>query len=115
MMTIHSWQAQREQTGLATIREAGENILSEDRKTWAAGVMEQMIAEVPRGDTSFPDKIWHPGLARDYLLAEHNAITFRVEITTAGLGLDGFRETGGRFLANLTRLSDWEHVVGDIR
>ena len=113
MMTIHSWQAQREQTGLATIREAGENTLSEGRKAWAAGVMDQMIAGVPRGETSFPDKIWHPGLARDYLLAKHNAITFRVEITTAGLGLDGFRETGRRFLANLARISDWKCVLGD--
>ena len=113
MMTVHSWQAQSENTGLATIREAGENTLSESRKEWAARVMEQMIDGVPRGQTSLPEKIWYPGLARDYLLAKHNAITFRVEITTAGLGLDGFRETGRRFLANLARISDWKHVLAD--
>ena len=113
MMTIHSWQAQREHTGLETIKEAGENTLSESRKVWAASVMEQMIDGVPRGRTSFPDKIWHPGLARDYLLAKRDAITFRVEITTAGLGLDGFRETGRRFLSNLVRISDWKRVLGD--
>ena len=114
MMTIHSWQAQREQTGLATIRQAGENTLSDGRKAWAAGVMAQMIDGVPMGETSFPDKIWHPGLARDYLLAEHDAITFRVEITTAGLGLEGFRETGRRFLSNLACISDWERVLQDV-
>lgn len=113
MMTIHSWQAQSEHTGLETIKEAGENILSESRKVWAASVMAQIIDRVPRGRTSLPDKIWHPGLARDYLLAKHNAITFRVEITTAGLGPDDFRETGCRFLSNLLSISDWTRVLGD--
>lgn len=72
-----------------------------------------MLDGVPKGKGFFPEKIWHPGLARDYLLATHNAITFRVEITTADLGLDGFRETGRRFLSNLARISDWTRILGD--
>ncbi len=111
MMTIHSWQASYPNTGLATIRSAGDNTLSDDRRDWAAKTMERMIDGVPQGDVQFPDTIWHPGLARDYLLAVHNAITFRVEITTAGQGLDSFQETGRRFVENLTRITDWAPVL----
>lgn len=113
MMTIHSWQSSYGHTGLETIKAAGDNRLSEARETWAVRTMEQMIDRVPKGKSHLSEKIWHPGLARDYLLAKHNVITFRVEITTAGLGLDGFRETGRRFLENLLRISDWNAVFGN--
>jgi hypothetical protein len=112
MMTIHSWQASRDWTELGTVRTAGENSLSETRGAWADNVMARMIDGVPRGRFALSEKIWHPGLARDYLLAKHNAITFRMEVTTAGQGLDGFRETGRRFLANLADISDWTPACG---
>ncbi len=113
MMTIHSWQASRDFTELGTIRTAGENSLSESRSAWAREVMARMVDGVPGGRFTLSEKIWHPGLARDYLLAKHNAVTFRVEITTAGQGLDGFRETGRRFLANLADIADWTPACGD--
>jgi len=112
LLTLHSWQAQQATSNLQTIRAAGENALSESRAAWATDTLARMIEGVPHGATSFPEKIWHPGLARDYLLAAHNAITFRVEVTTAGQGHDGFRETAERFLANLAALDDWAPVCG---
>jgi len=113
MMTMHSWQAQHESSGLQTIKSAGDKVLSDARQAWAAEVMATMIDRVPQGQVSFPQKIWHPGLARDYLLAEHNAITFRVEVTTAGVGAEMFRETGRRFLSNVSRIRSWEPVLRD--
>jgi hypothetical protein len=113
LMTIHSWQSETVHTGLETIKSAGSNKLSKAREMWAATILEQMIDGVPKGKISFPEKIWHPGLARDYLLAEHNVISFRVEITTAGLDIDGFQETGRRFLSNFACISDWKSVCGN--
>ncbi|MBN1674658.1 MAG: hypothetical protein JXR37_26675 [Kiritimatiellae bacterium] len=112
MLTLHSWQAQSESTGLETVKSAGHNALSAERVEWAGHVLETLIAGVPHGKTSFPQKIWHPGLARDYLLAAHDVITFRVEVTTAGQGYDGFRDTARRFLENVLRVEDWSPVYG---
>lgn len=111
MMTLHSWQASYPHTGLETILSAGENTLSPERKAWAGRTLAALIDGVPKGKTALPQKIWHGGLARDYLLAKHNAVTFRVEVTTHTLGLDGFRETGRRFLENLSRMTDWGPVL----
>jgi hypothetical protein len=110
MMTLHSWQAQQETTQLQTIRTAGSNALDERRTAWATDTMTSLIDGVPYGVTKLSEKIWHPGLARDYLLATHNVITFRTEVTTAGQGYDGFRETGHRFLRNLAAIDDWTPV-----
>lgn len=110
MLTIHSWQAQSEKTGLETIQRAGDSVLCEARQAWAREAMDQLIDGVPHGATAFPERIWHPGLARDHLLAAHDAITFRVEITTAGAGLEMFRETGRRFAGNLAKVADWRPV-----
>lgn len=60
--------------------------------------------------TALPKTIWHGGLARDYLLARHNAVTFRVEVTTHSQRLAEFRQTGRRFLENLNTLTDWRSV-----
>jgi hypothetical protein len=110
MMTIHSWHASQPNTGLETIQSAGQNTLSPERKAWAARVLAALIDNVPKGRTILPKTIWHGGLARDYLLAKHNAVTFRVEVTTRGQGLEGFRKTGRRFLENLSALTDWKPV-----
>jgi hypothetical protein len=69
-----------------------------------------LIDGVPGGKAAFPKKIWYPGLARDYLLARYNAVTFRVEVTTHSQGVDGFRLTAWRFLENLSNLTDWGPV-----
>jgi hypothetical protein len=50
-------------------------------------------------------------LARDCLLAQHNAVTFRVEITTHGFGPEGFAATGETFARNLAAMSDWSGVT----
>jgi hypothetical protein len=113
MMTIHSWQAQSQFTGLETIKSSGDNRLSQARQEWASRTMESIILHIPAGKTSFPERIWHAGLARDYLLGKHNVITFRVEITTHSQGLEAFRETGRRFIENLSAISDWKMVYGD--
>jgi hypothetical protein len=110
MMTLHSWQASYAHTGLETIQTAGENQLSAVRMAWARRTLAALITGVPKGKTALPPKIWHPGLARDYLLAKYNAVTFRVELTTNDQGLDGFRQTARQFLENLSRLADWGPV-----
>jgi len=110
MMTLHSWQASNPYTGLETIQSAGQNTLSPERKAWATRVLAALIDGVPKGKTALPKTIWHGGLARDYLLARRNAVTFRVEVTTHSQGLEGFRQTGRRFLENLSRLTDWRPV-----
>ena len=110
MMTLHSWQASYPHTGLETIQSAGQNTLSPERMRWAKRVLAALIDEVPKGKTALPKKIWHGGLARDYLLAKHNAVTFRVEVTTHSQGVEGFRQTGRRFLENLSTLTDWRPV-----
>jgi hypothetical protein len=110
MLTLHSWQASQPHTGLETIQSAGQNRLSAERKAWAKRVLAAIIDGVPKGKTALPDKIWHGGLARDYLLAKHNAVTFRVEVTTYKQGLDGFRETGRRLLENLSTFTEWGPV-----
>jgi hypothetical protein len=110
MMTLHSWQASKPYSGLETIQSAGQNKLSPERKAWAKRTLAALIDGVPKGKSSFPEKIWHGGLARDYLLAKHNAVTFRVEVTTHSQGLDGFRQTGRRFLENVSNLTDWKPV-----
>jgi hypothetical protein len=111
MLTIHSWQAQRETSSLETIRTAGENALSPAREAWARRALDQIIKNVPRGEAHLSEKIWHPGLARDYLLAQHNAVTFRVEITTHGFGPEGVAATGESFVRNLAAMSDWSGVT----
>jgi hypothetical protein len=107
MMTIHSWQAQSDKTQIQTIQRARNNRLSASRQEWANSAMRQITKGVPRAEISLPEEIWHPGLARDYLLAEHGTATFRVETTTWEQGLSDFRETGRRFIENLRDLTDW--------
>lgn len=110
LLTIHSWQAQSENTGLETIRTSSGNELVGARYEWASRTLETLIRNVPHGSARFPERIWHPGLARDHLLAEYNAITFRVEITTFAQGYEGFRETARAFLENLGDVADWRPV-----
>jgi hypothetical protein len=107
MLTIHSWQAQQPHTEIETIRSSGGNALSEARLQWAERTLEALMRDVPLGRTRVAEKIWHPGLARDHLLSQHNAVTFRIEITTAGQGYEGFRATGEQILRNLAIVHDW--------
>jgi len=112
MLTMHSWQTSRETTSMETIRTAGEHTLSESRQQWAEHVLETMIDGIPHGESHLAETIWHEGLARDYLLRQYNAATFRVEVTTLGQGAAGFEETGRRFLHNLLRVDDWRPACG---
>ncbi|MDH7570664.1 MAG: hypothetical protein QHJ73_13865, partial [Armatimonadota bacterium] len=111
LLTLHSWQGQSPFSGLETIRSAGPNRLEGEREAWARQTLDTLIANVPAGKASFPERIWTPGPARDYLLARHNAITFRVEVTTVKQSLSGLHETGRAFLENLTRVEDWGPVL----
>jgi len=114
LLTIHSWQAQEECSGLETIKSAGNLTLSPARQRWAEKTLETLIRGVPRGKVYFPERAWHPGIARDYLLANFNAITFRIEITTYGQGMDAFRKTARRLLENAAEVEDWGPVLREL-
>ena len=110
LLTIHSWQSQNESSGLETIRTSGENELTGDRLDWASKTVQALIQNVPHGKSHVAERIWHPGLARDYLLGKYNAVTFRIEVTTYNQGIDGFRQTARSLLENVARISDWSQV-----
>jgi len=65
---------------------------------------------VTNGKSHVAERIWHPGLARDYLLGRYNAVTFRIEVTTYEQGIDGFRKTARKLLENVARMPNWEPV-----
>lgn len=110
LLTIHSWQGAHGHNGLETIQSSGENHLSHDRISWTQDFMERISENVPAVKIAFPETIWHTGLARDYLLGEHNTVTFRIEITTVDFGPKDFRKTGTVFLQNLDRMSDFSMI-----
>lgn len=112
MLTIHSWQAQQPYSEMEFIRSAGERVIEGARLEWAERTLEALMRDVPKGRTRAAEKIWHSGLARDYLLSEHDAITFRIEVTTAGQGRGGFRATGEQMLRNLATIEDWAPACG---
>lgn len=109
-LAVHSWQALRPVSTLQAIRTAGSNSLSPERAAEAERIMETLIRDVPKGNTELAERIWHPGLARDYLLGKHNIVTFRIEVTTDHNGIAEFRETGRRLLENMADVSSWEGI-----
>ena len=52
---------------------------------WAEQTVAALVRGIPKTESQIREKIWHPGLARDYMLAAHDAITFRIEVTTVGM------------------------------
>jgi hypothetical protein len=110
LLTIHSWQSQNESSALETIRTSGENELTGTRLDWASRTVQDLMQNVPHGKAHVAERIWHPGLARDYLLGRYNAVTFRIEVTTYEQGIDGFRKTARKLLENVARIPDWEPV-----
>ena len=71
-----------------------------------------LIDGVPAARASISEKIWHAGLAREYLLRRHNAATFRIEISTAGMGHDEFRRAGRQMITNLAGMTEWDPALG---
>jgi len=111
LLTVHSWQGQAPDSRMETIRTAGNRVIEGERLEWAKATLERLVSGVPRGSWKISEKIWHPGLARDYMLREHGAITFRIEVSTYGQGIEAFRETGRRLLANIAAIPDWGPVL----
>jgi len=107
LLTIHSWHAARDLSGMEFIRTAGATEITGARLEWAKQTLETLIRGVPKGRAHVAEKIWHPGLARDYLLAEHGAVTFRIEITTCGQLYQGFAGTARHLLENTAAVTDW--------
>jgi hypothetical protein len=62
------------------------------------------MQNVPNGKSQVAERIWHPGLAGDYLLGRYNAVTFRIEVTIYKQGIDGFRKTARNLLGNVARI-----------
>ncbi len=111
LLNIHSWNGSYVTTTMEFIRTAGDRELTGRRLGWAKRTLETLMIDVPLGTTKVSEKIWHPGLARDYMLARHDVAAFRIEVTTAGQSYDEFAETGLRLLANCSGIGDWSGVL----
>jgi hypothetical protein len=107
LLTIHSWQGAHAFSGMEFIRTAGEREVTGERLEWAKDTLEALSRDVPHAKGSVSEKIWHPGLARDYMLAAHGAITYRIEITTVGQSYEGFRESARGLLSGIAAVEDW--------
>jgi len=113
MLNIHSWQGQNPNSMLEAIKTASNGAeLDKPRAEWAAMALHTLIRDVPKGRAELAGKTWHPGVARDYMLGKHNAITFRLEVTTVGQGRDNFYETARALLTNMAKVADWSPVCG---
>jgi hypothetical protein len=111
LLTIHSWQGANDHSGVEFIRTAGGNEVPGERLAWARATLDALVRDVRRARGHVSEKIWHPGLARDHMLAEHGAVTFRIEVTTAGQGGRGFHQTGLALLRNIASVDDWGHAL----
>lgn len=112
-LTIHSWQSQEDFSGLEAIRTSEDKELTGERYNWTKNVLERLIHLVPRTRCFLSEKIWRKGLARDYLLGQYNFTSFRIEITTAGQGIDGFQESGIRLLQNICSIKEFGYLYGE--
>jgi len=110
VLTMHSWWAGKPGTEIETIRSAGANQLSPARAAWAQATMQTFMDGVPHANVALPERIWFSGLLREVMLARHNVITFRVEITTLNQPTLRGETTAERFLQNLARLENWRPV-----
>ena len=109
MTTVHSWAGARAHHGFETIRMAGNHRLNDDRYSWAKAVVNGLM-QIPYGEGRVAEEIWREGLARDYFLREHNAITFRLEVSIARGQIGEIRQAAHQFLWNLSEIDDWEMV-----
>jgi hypothetical protein len=107
LLTIHSWQGAHDHSGMEFVRTAGDNQVEGERLAWAKATLDALVANVPKARGHVSEKIWHPGLARDYMLAAHGAITYRIEITTVGQSYQGFRESARGLLSGASAVEDW--------
>ena len=112
LLTCHAWWAYYPFSGLDTIEVSSDNRnrLSPERRAAVLRFLHAIIRNVPRGEINITRRIWHAGLARDYTLAEHNAVTFRTEVTTQDQGLPELRKTGEQLLLNLAAVDDFSWV-----
>lgn len=72
-----------------------------------------LIRDVPAGRSVLAERIWHPGLARDWSLAQRNVVSFRIELTTAiaaGGCTEQFRASGRAMLAAIALIGNWRPV-----
>ena len=111
LLTLHSYQAQHDHSQIECIRMATGRQLSGKRLMWAEQTVAALVRGIPKTESRISEKIWHPGLARDYMLAAHNAITFRIEVTTAGLDAADFLALAKGLLANTAAIEDWTPVL----
>lgn len=111
MTTIHSWAAARPYHGLQTIKSAGNNTLKGARLKWAHQTVDELVADMESGKSALPDKAWHQGLAREYLLKKHNVITFRVEVSSKGGDMPAIKKAGEQFIENVAAIKNWQPVL----
>ena len=111
VLTIHSWWAGKPFTEIETIKQAGANTLSPERQEWALAAMRTLTEGVPHARTLLADKAWYPGLLREFALARHNAITFRMEVTTQNQAQTRGAATAAARGTNLARRGDLGPVI----
>jgi hypothetical protein len=111
LLTIHSWLGGYRNTTMETIQTAGKYRVTGKRLEWAKATLKSFMRGVPKGNWTLPRKIWRAGLAREYLLKKHHAITFRIEVTTVGANMTTFEKTADRLVENMAAIEDWRPVL----
>lgn len=106
-LTLHSWWAGKTVTEIETLRRAGENTLDPAREAWALATMRTLMHGVPHANVVLAEKAWFPGIMREFTLARHNAITFRIEVTTRDQPTPRGAATADALLSNLPAIADW--------
>lgn len=110
LLCIHCWLAEQVHSEMEYIRSSGENSLPPERDAAAHRVLEQLMQGFPEGRSKVAEKIWFPGLARDYLMKQHDVVSYRLEVTTAGNPAGDYREHARVLLDNLNLIDDWSFV-----
>ena len=110
LFCLHSHQAECITSEMEYVRSGGENTLRPARDAAAKQALDQLLEGLPSTNGAPKEKAWFPGLARDYLMHRHNVVSYRIEITTAGVTTDYFKQMGQQILRNVTAVPDWSFV-----
>lgn len=113
VLTVHSWFSQSPTSAIETIQTAGTNTLSREQMDWAQTAMNIIMDGVSGKKIYLPEKAWNHKVFRQISLADFNAMTFRIEISTRERALNDYADIAEKMMINLVKIDDWSPVLGD--